>query len=111
MDATRGSTAITGNARWAMSMTTMSEEEAAKRFAQSGRDGTTQHFDGNLSVFRKNYVQLHNTKMNYAAQQLEEKWLQRGEGGVLWHCMMHQLEGKSKNYSENALEDRLGKRK
>ena len=87
MDATRGSTAITGNARWAMSMTTMSEEEAAKRLVTDARDGSTRSFDDTNMMYRKNYVQLHNTKMNYAAQQIEEKWLVRGEGGVFWHAV------------------------
>ena len=87
MDASRGSTAITANARWAMSMTTMSEEEAAKRIMIDARDGSARSFDDTNIMYRKNYVQLHNTKMNYAAQQLEEKWLVRGEGGVFWHAV------------------------
>lgn len=67
--AARGSSAITDNARWQANLSTMQRDEAEKR----GIEG-----DGD----RRRWVRLDLSKVNYGPP-LAERWLERGEGGVL----------------------------
>lgn len=67
--AARGSSALTDNARWQTNLATMSDAEAQAR--------------GIAADERKRWVQVELSKCNYGPP-LEGRWLNRGEGGVLY---------------------------
>lgn len=67
--AARGASAITDNARWQANLIGMSKEEAPKLIRGD-------------EVNRRRYVRLEMPKKNYG-EPWQERWLYRGEGGVL----------------------------
>ncbi|QRM35850.1 helicase RepA family protein [Microvirga sp. VF16] len=68
--AARGASAITDNARWQANLIGMSKEEARKLLPKGDE------------AKRRSYVRLELTKVNYCSPP-DERWLKRGEGGVL----------------------------
>lgn len=69
--AARGASTITDNARWQANLIGMSKEEASKLI--KGNEGN-----------RRRFVRLEVPKKNYGPP-WRERWLYRGEGGVLTH--------------------------